>query len=144
MKPLVESINDLTMLLKGDVRATLPLEVRTILPKSGLTSWEKFFEAVETLDSESINDELERSERFRHGGVPAINMEIDGFDPDRTGAELMAHIATFKALMPTTTEQLMSYRHPGPSAPPRSTYTYGAPAAHSPAQRPLGPKTRHP
>ncbi|KAJ6547854.1 hypothetical protein B0H10DRAFT_2243386 [Mycena sp. CBHHK59/15] len=107
MKPLVESINDPTMLLKGDVRATLPLEVRTILPKSGLTSWVKFFEAIESLDSESINDELERSERFRRGGVPAISMEIDRFDPDRTGEERMAHIAAFKVQMPTTSEQLL-------------------------------------
>ncbi|KAJ6522902.1 hypothetical protein B0H19DRAFT_1277187 [Mycena capillaripes] len=145
MKPLVESINDPTMLLKGDIRATLPLEVRTILPKYGLTSWEKFFEAVESLDSESINDELERSERFRRGGVPTTNMEIEGFDPDRTGTELMAHIAAFKAQMPTTTEQLLSYRHPGPPAPPRSTYTYGVPtsAQRSPAPRPQNPTPAH-
>ncbi|KAJ6530383.1 hypothetical protein DFH09DRAFT_1093618 [Mycena vulgaris] len=101
MKPLVESIGDTLMLLKSDVRATLPLEVRSILPKSGLTTWEKFFKAVEELDGESIQDELERSRKYGSRGTEA-------FDNARGGsAELMTHQFGYAA-----------------SPAPRSTYVY--------------------
>ncbi|KAJ6537463.1 hypothetical protein B0H10DRAFT_2448907 [Mycena sp. CBHHK59/15] len=114
MKPLVESINDPTMLLKGDVRATLPLEriYQT-------TSWN-------AASASGVAGSLR-------------------FDPDRTGAERMVHIAAFKAQMPTTSEQLLLYRHADPLAPPRSTYTYGVPASaqRSPAPRPQNQTPPH-
>ncbi|KAJ6612506.1 hypothetical protein B0H10DRAFT_1952203 [Mycena sp. CBHHK59/15] len=74
MKPLVKSIGDTTMLLKGDVRATLPLEVCIMLPSQGLTTWDKFFMAVEALDSEYIQDELEHSGGANRGrGMDSVD-----------------------------------------------------------------------
>ncbi|KAF8174300.1 hypothetical protein K438DRAFT_1980298 [Mycena galopus ATCC 62051] len=100
MRPLVEALNDPSMLLRSDVRATLPLEIRSLLPTTGLDSWEKFFAAVETVDSERVQDELERSARHRTHGLPDVNREITGFDPERSGAELMAHVTALMAAFP--------------------------------------------
>ncbi|KAJ6522543.1 hypothetical protein DFH09DRAFT_1330516 [Mycena vulgaris] len=55
MRPLVEAIKDPTMLLKSDVRKTLPLEVRAVLPRTGLTTWDKWFDAVEALNEPKSN-----------------------------------------------------------------------------------------
>ncbi|KAJ7232540.1 hypothetical protein C8J57DRAFT_1578857 [Mycena rebaudengoi] len=108
MRPLVEAINDPTMLLKGDVRATLPLEVRVVLPPTGLTTWELFFTAIENIDSERVQDELERSGKHRKHGLVDINREIDGFDPDRTGTELAAYVQHLMTMMPTTYAELIA------------------------------------
>ncbi|KAJ6528698.1 hypothetical protein B0H10DRAFT_260315 [Mycena sp. CBHHK59/15] len=140
MRPLVETINDPTMLLKSDVRATLPLEVRATLPRAGLTTWEKFFDAIETLDSEAIQDELERSGKHKRHGFPDISREIDAFDPDGTSAELHAHITALRAAMPDSFDALMlspQTRHTASAPAPRMTYTRAThtstPQQHTPA-----------
>ncbi|KAJ7114205.1 hypothetical protein C8R43DRAFT_1138497 [Mycena crocata] len=132
MRPLVEALNDPTMLLKSDVRATLPLEIRSLLPPTGLDTWEKFFTAVETVDSERVQDELERSGRHKRQGVPDVNREIDGFDPDRPGAELMQHITTLMAQFP---ELHRSPQNSWISPAPRTTYPR-APLTNTAQQRP--------
>lgn len=132
MRPLVEAINDPTMLLKGDVRATLPLEVRVVLPPTGLTTWELFFTAIENIDSERVQDELERSGKHRKHGLVDINREIDGFDPDRTGTELAAYVQHLMTMMPTTYAELMSPTRPGATSIPYTTYPRISPAPTPP------------
>ncbi|KAF8192201.1 hypothetical protein K438DRAFT_1762202 [Mycena galopus ATCC 62051] len=92
MRLLVEALNDPSMLLRSDVRATLSLEIQLLLPATGLDSWEKFFTAVEMVDSEWVQDKLERSAKHQVQGLPNINRETTGFDPKCSGAELMAHV----------------------------------------------------
>ncbi|KAJ7135940.1 hypothetical protein C8R44DRAFT_952503 [Mycena epipterygia] len=142
MKPLLEIINDPTMLLKGDVRATLPLEIRVILPKEGLTTWAKFFAAVKALDSESIHDELERSGRYQCHGMPDISREIDGFDGDRPGADLYAHVQSLwstvppldaymaRTVLPTPPPQTPPPKPPPPKPPCCASATCHLPDAH--------------
>jgi hypothetical protein len=118
MRPLIDALNDPSMLLKSDVRATLPLEIRSVLPASGLNSWEKFFTAVETVDSERVQDKIERNTRFRRHGIPNIGAKTTGFDPDRSGADLYAHIQALMANMPPIDASLPSWTPPVP----RTTY----------------------
>jgi hypothetical protein len=118
MCPLIDTLNDPSMLLKSDVRATLPLEIQLVLPASGLDSWEKFFTAVETVDSERVQDEIERNTRFRRHSIPNIGAETTGFDPDRSGAELYAHIQALMANMPPIDTPLPPWTPPVP----RTTY----------------------
>ncbi|KAJ7665818.1 hypothetical protein B0H14DRAFT_2658402 [Mycena olivaceomarginata] len=122
MHPLIDALNDPSMLLKSDVRATLPLEIQSVLPASGLDSWEKFFTAVETVDSERVQDEIERNARFRRQGIPNIGAETTGFDPDRSGAELYAHI------------QALMYRAPRPA--PAQSYEPTTPQRGAPPHMP--------
>jgi hypothetical protein len=148
MRPLIDTLNDPSMLLKSDVRATLPLEIRSVLPASGLDSWDKFFTAVETVDSEHVQDEIERNARFRRHGIPNIGAETTGFDPERSGAELYAHIQALMANMPpidaplppwtppvprTTYPRAMS-NSPQPQRSPTPNVQYRAPQRPAPSQ----------
>ncbi|KAJ6602996.1 hypothetical protein B0H10DRAFT_2230021 [Mycena sp. CBHHK59/15] len=124
MKPLIESIKDPTMLLKGDVRGMLPLE---------------FFTAVESLDSESIWDELERSVRNDGGGG------LDSVDRDAALCSCAApapHVmyptvftlqCTPAAQQQQTTAQPSAYCQPQNQAQP-VTPQWGPPPHMSPVQ----------
>ncbi|KAJ6512744.1 hypothetical protein C8R45DRAFT_1152753 [Mycena sanguinolenta] len=132
MRPLVEALNDPSMLLKSDVRATLPLEIRSLLPATGLDSWDKFFTAVEMVDSERVQDELERSARHRLHSLPDVDREITGFDPERSGADLMAHITALMAAFPEYTSRSRDWSSPAP----RTTYPRATAGTPSPQKRP--------
>ncbi|KAJ7325931.1 hypothetical protein DFH08DRAFT_968569 [Mycena albidolilacea] len=126
MRPLIDTFNDPSMLLKSDVRATLLLEIWSVLPASGLDSWEKFFTAVETVDSERVQDEIECNARFRRHGIPNIRAETTGFDPERSGAELYAHIQALMVNMPPIDAPLP------PWTPPVPQTTYPCAMSNSP------------
>ncbi|KAJ6506479.1 hypothetical protein DFH09DRAFT_1334823 [Mycena vulgaris] len=118
MRPLVEAIKDPTMLLNSDVRKTLPLEVRAVLPRTGLTTWDKWFDAVEALDGEALQDELERSRKHAGNSLPDNNREPGAFEAD-----------AFEGLMLSSPQS----RSP---APPRVNYARAGPTStpqhHSP------------
>ncbi|KAJ6470312.1 hypothetical protein DFH09DRAFT_1344546 [Mycena vulgaris] len=118
MRPLVEAIKDPTMLLNSDVRKTLLLEVRAVLPRTGLTTWDKWFDAVEALDGEALQDELERSRKHTGNSLPDNNREPGAFEAD-----------TFEGLMLSSPQS----RSP---APPRVNYARAGPTStpqhHSP------------
>ncbi|KAJ7840517.1 hypothetical protein B0H14DRAFT_2587408 [Mycena olivaceomarginata] len=138
MRLLIDALNDPSMLLKSNVRATLPLEIRSVLPASGLDSWEKFFTAVEMVDSECVQDEIECNARFRRQGIPNIGAETTGFDPNRSGAELYAHIQALMANMPPIDAPLP------PWTPPVPRTTYPRAMSNSPQpQRSLTPNVQY-
>ncbi|KAJ7106153.1 hypothetical protein C8R44DRAFT_886052 [Mycena epipterygia] len=124
MRPLVEDIGDPTMLLRRDVRETLPLEVRSLLPSQGLTTWDKFFAVVDEIEVVSIRDELERSARAT--GARDARAEED--------AALWALIPGFQAYLASTSgPQYQGYR----AAPaPRVTY----PPTLTPQRAPTTPQ----
>lgn len=51
--------NDTAMLLKSAVRATLPVEFRTLIHETGLDTWEKYLSAVAAVSVDRINDAVE-------------------------------------------------------------------------------------
>ncbi|KAJ6540209.1 hypothetical protein DFH09DRAFT_1396398 [Mycena vulgaris] len=124
MWPLLEDIGDPTMLLRRDVRETLPLEVRSLLPAQGLTTWDKFFAAVDGIEVVSIRDELERSARAT--GARDARAEED--------AALWALIPGFQAFLASTSgPQYQGYRA---TSAPRVTY----PSAPTPQRAPTTPQ----
>ncbi|KAJ7785376.1 hypothetical protein B0H14DRAFT_2630590 [Mycena olivaceomarginata] len=106
------------MLLKSDMRATLPLEIRLVLPALGLNSWKKFFTAVETVDSEHVQDKIECNARFHRHSIPNIGAETTGFDPNHSGVELYARIQALMANMPPIDTPIPPWTPPVP----RTTY----------------------
>ncbi|KAJ6625171.1 hypothetical protein B0H10DRAFT_2212182 [Mycena sp. CBHHK59/15] len=124
MRPLVEDIGDPTMLLRRDVRETLPLEVRSLLPAQGLTTWDKFFAAVDGIEVVSIRDELERSARAT--GARDARAEED--------AALWTLIPGFQAYLASTSgPQYQGYRA---TPAPRVTY----PSVLTPQRAPTTPQ----
>ncbi|KAJ6580671.1 hypothetical protein B0H19DRAFT_483458 [Mycena capillaripes] len=60
------SNGDADMVLKSDVRGTLPVEFRQLIPDIGLDTWEKYLKAVEDISIERIHDTVEeRAVRHR-------------------------------------------------------------------------------
>ncbi|KAJ6544619.1 hypothetical protein DFH09DRAFT_1321822 [Mycena vulgaris] len=53
------SNGDADMVLKSDVRATLPVKFRHLIPDVGLDTWEKYLKAVEDISVDRINDAVE-------------------------------------------------------------------------------------
>ncbi|KAJ7810014.1 hypothetical protein B0H14DRAFT_3480943 [Mycena olivaceomarginata] len=87
-----------------------------------------------TVDSERVQDEIERNARFRRHGIPNIGAETSGFDPERPGAELYAHIQALMAAMPPIDHPAATLDATGPPD------DYHAPQRPAPSQS-YGPMT---
>ncbi|KAJ7666482.1 hypothetical protein B0H14DRAFT_3539409 [Mycena olivaceomarginata] len=121
MRPLIDTLNDPSMLLKSDVRATLPLEIRS------------------TVDSERVQDEIERNTRFRRHSIPNIGAKTTGFNPERSGTELYAHIQVLMANMPPIDTLLPPWTPPycAPQRPaPSQSYEPMTPRCGAPPHMP--------
>ncbi|KAJ7271758.1 hypothetical protein C8J57DRAFT_1507671 [Mycena rebaudengoi] len=112
---------DATMLLKGAVRATLPIEFRHLINEAGADTWEKWLTAVEDVEIDRINDAVE--ERMaRHDKMQSDTLSWLIANPNATKAQRDAYHAEFAAdLVRSVGINPASYTMSPPASSTRST-----------------------
>ncbi|KAJ6477927.1 hypothetical protein C8R47DRAFT_644786 [Mycena vitilis] len=119
---------DKAMLLKSTVRNTLPVELRALIPETGLDTWEKYLTAIAAISVDRINDAVE-TRTSRDDAV------IGWFSANRnaTPAQLAAHQEEFATKL--MNDLGLAHFAPTLSSPSRS--------AASPGARYVPPAARH-
>ncbi|KAJ6535378.1 hypothetical protein DFH09DRAFT_1369609 [Mycena vulgaris] len=136
---------DAGMLLKGTVRATLPIEFRHLINEAGADTWEKWLKAVEDVEIDRINDAIE--ERMtRHNKIQsdALTWLIANSNATQTQRDVhqidwAANLARSLGLTPYTPAPA-----PRAAASPRAVYVPPAARQSQPPSTPAaGPSPRN-
>ncbi|KAJ7845862.1 hypothetical protein B0H14DRAFT_3454782 [Mycena olivaceomarginata] len=100
---------DADMLLKRDIRYTLPFELRRLIPnEAGLDTWEKWLTAVENISLDAIKDAVEEALCALHRHMAALAQSTPP--------------PAARLAQPITRQPTTPYATPAPAYPPRTPW----------------------